>query len=100
MNQTDPYANQARQQALNPEDPATQSFRAYQASRQAMNGSGALTPYDDIPKTEIYDTVIVVRASLEGATDELKVVAVVHSGDDIRRAKELVSEEIANAVLH
>jgi hypothetical protein len=24
----------------------------------------------------------------------------VHSGDDIRRAKELVSEEIANAVLH
>src|SRR6202167_1085985 len=28
--QTDPYANQARQQALNPEDPATQSFRAYQ----------------------------------------------------------------------
>jgi len=98
--QTDPYANQARQQALNPEDPAAQSFRAYQASRQAMNGSGALTPYDDIPKTEIYDTVIVVRASLEGAADELKVVAVVHAGDDIRRAKELVSEEIANAVLH
>ena len=98
--QTDPYANQARQQALNPEDPATESFRAYQASRQSMQGTGALTPYDDIPKTEIYDTVIVVRASLEGATDELKVVAVVHAGDDIRRAKELVSEEIANAVLH
>ena len=97
---TDPYANQARQQALNPEDPATESFRAYQASRQSMQGTGALTPYDDIPKTEIYDTVIVVRASLEGATDELKVVAVVHAGDDIRRAKELVSEEIANAVLH
>jgi hypothetical protein len=37
---------------------------------------------------------------LEGAADELKVVAVVNSGDDIRRAKELVSEEIANAVLH
>src|SRR5271170_4821010 len=36
----DPYANQERQQALNPEDPATQSFRAYQASRQAMNGAG------------------------------------------------------------
>jgi hypothetical protein len=97
---TDPYANQARQQALNPEDPATQSFRAYEAGRQAMSGSGALTPYDNIPKTEIYDTVIVVRASLEGAADELKVVAVVHAGDDIRRAKELVSEEIANAVLH
>jgi hypothetical protein len=96
----DPYANQARQQALNPEDPATESFKAYQASRQSREGTGALTPYDNIPKSEIYDTVIVVRASLEGATDELKVVAVVHSGDDIRRAKELVSEEIANAVLH
>jgi hypothetical protein len=96
----DPYANQARQQALNPEDPATESFKAYQASRQSREGTGALTPYDNIPKSEIYDTVIVVCASLEGATDELKVVAVVHSGDDIRRAKELVSEEIANAVLH
>jgi hypothetical protein len=28
------------------------------------------------------------------------VVAVVHSGDDVRRTKELVAEEIANAVLH
>ena len=95
----DPFAHQARHQALTPDDPETERFRAYQASRRAMNGRGA-TPYDKIPKNEIYDTVIVARASLEGATDELKVVAVVNSGDDARRAKELVAEEIANAMLH
>jgi hypothetical protein len=94
----DPFANEARRQALNPDDPMTDQFRAYQSSRQAMEH--APTPYDNIPKNQIYDTVIVARASLEGAADELKVVAVVHSGDDPRRAKELVAEEIANAVLH
>ena len=94
----DPFAQEARRQALAPEDPATEQFRAYQARRNAI-GNGP-TPYDDIPKNQIYDTVIVARASLEGAADELKVVAVVHSGDDTRRAKELVAEEIANAVLH
>jgi hypothetical protein len=94
----DPFAQEARRQALAPEDPATEQFRAYQARRNAI-GNGP-TPYDDIPKNQIYDTVIVARASLEGASDELKVVAVVHSGDDTRRAKELVAEEIANAVLH
>ena len=47
-----------------------------------------------------FAVMIVARASLEGAADELKVVAVVHSGDDARHAKELVAEEIANAVLH
>jgi hypothetical protein len=94
----DPYAQHARQQALAPDDPVTEQFKAYQARRNAI-GSGP-TPYDNIPKEQIYDTVIVARASLEGAVDELKVVAVVHSGDDVRRAKELVAEEIANAVLH
>lgn len=94
----DPFANEARRQALNPDDPMTQQFKAYEASKLAMNR--APTPYDSIPKNEIYDTVIVARASLEGAADELKVVAVVHSGDDVRRAKELVAEEIANSVLH
>jgi hypothetical protein len=94
----DPFAQQARQQALAPDDPVTEQFKAYQARRNAI-GNGP-TPYDNIPKDQIYDTVIVARASLEGGADELKVVAVVHSGDDVRRAKELVAEEIANAVLH
>ena len=94
----DPFAQEARRQALAPEDSVTEQFRVYQARRNAM-GNGP-TPYDNIPKDQIYDTVIVARASLEGGADELKVVAVVHSGDDVRRAKELVAEEIANAVLH
>jgi hypothetical protein len=94
----DPFAQEARRQALAPDDPVTEQFRAYQARRNAI-GNGP-TPYDNIPKEQIYDTVIVARASLEGAADELKVVAVVHSGDDVRRAKELVAEEIANSVLH
>ncbi|HWJ40571.1 MAG TPA: hypothetical protein VNT29_05540 [Candidatus Limnocylindrales bacterium] len=94
----DPFANEARRQALSPDDPVTDQFRAYQARRNAL-GDGP-TPYDKIPKNQIYDTVIVARASLEGAVDELKVVAVVHSGDDVRHAKELVAEEIANSVLH
>ena len=94
----DPFAQEERRQALAPDDTTTEQFRAYQASQQAMNHSS--TPYDDIPKDQIYDTVIVARASLEGALDELKVVAVVHSGDEVRHAKELVAEEIANAVLH
>jgi hypothetical protein len=94
----DPFANEARRQALSPDDPVTEQFKAYQARRNAF-GNGP-TPYDSIPKNQIYDTVIVARASLEGAADELKVVAVVHSGDDVRLAKELVAEEIANAILH
>ncbi len=94
----DPFANEARRQALAPEDPVTAGFRAYQARRNAITNGP--TPYDSIPKNQLYDTVIVARASLEGAADELKVVAVVHSGDDTRHAKELVAEEIANAVLH
>jgi hypothetical protein len=94
----DPFANEARRQALAPDDSATEQFRAYQARKNAF-GNGP-TPYDNIPKNQIYDTVIVARASLEGAADELKVVAVVHSGDDVRMVKELVAEEIANAILH
>ena len=96
----DPFAQEARRRSLYPDDTAAEQFRAYEANQQALRGVNAPTPYDNIAKNQIYDTVIVARASLEGAADELKVVAVVHSGDDARRAKELVAEEIANAVLH
>jgi len=96
----DPYETEARRDALTPDDPLTAQFRSYQARQQMMNGAHAPTPYDKIPESEIYSTVIVARASLEGAPDQMKVVAVVQSGDDTRRAKELVAEEIANAILH
>ena len=96
----DPYETEARRGALTPDDPITAQFRSYQARQQMINGAHAPTPYDKIPESEIYSTVIVARASLEGAPDQMKVVAVVQSGDDTRRAKELVAEEIANAILH
>ena len=96
----DPFAQEARRRSLYPDDTAAEQFNAYQASQQALHGVNGPSPYSKIPKDQLYDTVIVARASLEGATDELKVVAVVHSGDDARRAKELVAEEIANALLH
>jgi hypothetical protein len=94
----DPYETEARRGALTPDDPITAQFKHYQARQQAARG--ARTPYDSIPENQIYSTVIVARASLEGAPDQMKVVAVVQSGDDARRAKELVAEEIANAILH
>lgn len=96
----DPYETQARAHVMNPLDPMTENFKNYQAMRNSMDGANAPTPYDNIPKNELYDTVIVARASVEGSLDELKVVAIVHSGDDPRKAKTLVAEEIANAVLH
>jgi hypothetical protein len=47
-----------------------------------------------------FQTVVVARASLSGAPDELIVVAVVEPGEDVIEAKKLVAEEITNAVLH
>lgn len=95
---TDPYADAARRQAEGLDDPLTASFRGTQAYKQAMR-SGGSSPYDSIPKDQIYDTVIVAHANL-GTLDELKLVAVVHGGDDAQQAKKLVGEEIINSILH
>lgn len=47
-----------------------------------------------------YQTVIVARITLSGAPDEMTVVGVTQPGEDVREAKKLVAENIANAVLH
>ncbi|HXZ88617.1 MAG TPA: hypothetical protein VEF07_08590 [Candidatus Binataceae bacterium] len=47
-----------------------------------------------------YQTVIVARVTLSGAPDEMTVVGVTQPGEDVREAKKLVAENIANAVLH
>jgi hypothetical protein len=47
-----------------------------------------------------YETVIVARATLSGAPEEMTVVAITRPGEDVREAKKRVAEEIANAVLH
>jgi hypothetical protein len=94
----DPYAEAARRQAMGLDDPLTSSFRNYQAMEGSMrNGSGS--PYESIPKSQIYDTIISARAEISSGTGEFKVVAVVHGGDSINKGKKLVAEEIANAIL-
>jgi hypothetical protein len=97
---TDLNSLAARRGASAPDDPMTAEYKQNQTQRQILSGASGPTPYDDIPKDQVYDTVIVARASVEGAMEQLKVVAVVHSGENARRAKERVAEEIANAVLH
>jgi len=95
---SDPYAEAARRQALGLDDPLTTSFRNYQAMEGRM-GNGGGSPYDSIPKDQIYDTVISARAEISGASGEFKVVAVVHGGDSVSKGKKLIAEEIANAIL-
>ena len=46
-----------------------------------------------------YQTVVVARAGVSGSPQEMTVVAVVNPGEDVREAKRLVAEEIANSVL-
>jgi hypothetical protein len=47
-----------------------------------------------------YDTVVVARATLGTAPEEMTVVALAHPGEDIHEAKKMIAEEIANAILH
>jgi len=47
-----------------------------------------------------YDTVVVARATLGTAPEEMVVVAVAHPGEDMHETKKLIAEEIANAILH
>jgi hypothetical protein len=47
-----------------------------------------------------YDTVVVARASVSGAAEEMTLVAVSHPGEDVDDAKKHVAERIANSILH
>ena len=49
---------------------------------------------------EGYDTVMVVRVTVDERRDQFLAVAVSHTGDDPRQTKKLIAEEIANAALH
>jgi hypothetical protein len=95
---SDPYADAARRQAEGLDDPLTAEFRGSQAYKQSMR-SNSSSPYSSIPKDQIYDTVIVARATLGISLQELKIVAVIHGGDDAQEAKKLVGEEIINSIL-
>jgi hypothetical protein len=115
---TDPFAVLARERALAPQGPAMHNLQDYQAQGQFMGmpgappympgsyppASGPYSPYHSFSDggggSQIYDTAIVARAALSGHDEELTVVAVLHPVEDVRRAKKLVAEEIANAILH
>lgn len=59
---------------------------------QSLFGSG-----DD---NSDYDTVVIARASVSGAPEEMTLVAVSHPGEDIDDAKKHIAERIANSILH
>ncbi len=94
----DPYAIEAERQNMAPDDPTTAQFRQYQTFKNGIQSNPET--YNGLPANKIYDTAIIARATVSGSQSELKVVAVAHPGDDIRTAKKLVAEEIANSILH
>lgn len=97
----DPYAEAARRQIMEPDDP-TLGLRNYQNFEHEMQRPEGprFGPNGNASDEELYDRVIVARASVGGSPEQLMAVVVVHPRDDVRSAKELVAEEIANSILH
>ncbi len=87
-----PLENAIRQQYTDPDDPMI----GMRMRRQMRDPS----PYDSIPPSAIYDTVIVASAQLSSPPGKFKVVAVAHPNENLRHARELVAERIADAILH
>ncbi|MGH7948543.1 MAG: hypothetical protein ACREQF_04900 [Candidatus Binataceae bacterium] len=94
----DPYAIAAHRRATTPSDPLSETYRELLAERQAVDKTAGATGYERLPKEQVYDTVIVARATLSSTTEEFKLVALVHPGDDVRGAHEQVAREIAAAI--
>jgi hypothetical protein len=97
----DPYAEAARRQVMEPDDPML-GLRNYQDFRnEAKRPEGPVFGANgNATDEEIYDRAIVALASVAGSSDQLMAVIVVHPRDDEHTAKELVAEEIANSILH
>jgi len=97
---TDPYEASIERQQLQGNDPM-QPFRDYEAANQVMQNAGRprFGANGNATDKEIYDSVIVARANA-GSSEDLTAVAIIHPGDDVRAAKKLIAEEIANATLH
>lgn len=91
-------ARQAREPETNPMMRQLQNYQAFQQMLGSVGGP-RFGPYGNAGPSEIYDTVIVARASASNSSDQMTVVAVVHPGDDIKTAKQLLAESIANVVL-
>jgi len=94
----DPYAIAAHRRATTPSDPLSETYRELLAERQAVDKTAGATAYEHLAMEQVYDTVIVARATVSSAPQEFKLVALVHPGDDMRAAREQVAREIAAAV--
>ena len=97
----DPYSEIARRRIMDPDDPMA-GLRNYQTFKNEMQRPEGprFGPNGNAGDEELYDRAIVARASVGGSPDQLMAVIVVHPRDDVRSAKELVAEEIANSILH
>lgn len=95
-------ANIIRQQLQPDADPMMQMYRGYQAEDQISSApAGPLFgPHGNASPAELYDTIIVASASASNSSGQITLVAVVHPGEDIRIAKELLAESIVNDILH
>ena len=98
-----PYEANIMHQELQPDaDPMMQAYRDYQAENQVYNTpvGPRFGPHGEAGPAQLYDTIIVARASASNSADTVTLVAVVHPGEDIRVAKELLAESIVNDILH
>jgi hypothetical protein len=97
----DPYSEAARRQIMDPNDPML-GLRNYQAFKNEARRpqEPRFGPNGNASDEELYDRVIIARATVGGSPDQMMAVVVVHPRDDVRTAKELVAEEIANSILH
>ncbi len=96
---SDPYEAVARMEATRPEDSMTQAMRQEVARRNAMTRPGGqLFGNEDAAKQ--YPTAIVARVTTSAHEGSLTVAALLGPGENVRDAKELIAEEIANSILN
>ncbi len=101
--QMNPYAANIVRQELEPDaDPMMQAYRDYQAQDQVFSTpvGPRFGPHGEAGPAQLYDTIIVAQASASNSADQVTLVAVVHPGERIRVAKELLAESIVNDILH
>jgi hypothetical protein len=82
-----------------------QQMRQYQATENAMSGLSMMGTMGGVPlgrgdPAKQYPTAIVARVTSSGHDGSLTVAALLNPGENVRDAKELIAEEIANHILH
>ena len=97
----DPYSEAARRQIMDPDNPtlALQNYESFKNEARRPEGP-RFGPNGNASDEQIYDRAVVARASVGGSPDQMIALIVVHPSEDLRSAKELLAEEIANSILH